>query len=114
MLKKIDFIAVLLAAAIFIESPLFAQSPALIDAGKKEGKVVVYGSLENDTTDAIKNKFQEKNWDLSNKDSTHRRDLFAALTRGLAERIKVASAVCVVPMRRPRQANPEWLADCVL
>jgi iron(III) transport system substrate-binding protein len=59
MFNKINFVA-LLAAAILIQSPAYGQSSSLIEAGKKEGKVVIYGSLENDTTDAIKQAFQKK------------------------------------------------------
>jgi iron(III) transport system substrate-binding protein len=60
MFKKINFVVALLAAALWIQSPVYGQSSSLVEAGKKEGKVVVYGSLESDTTDAIKQKFQEK------------------------------------------------------
>jgi iron(III) transport system substrate-binding protein len=60
MFKKVNFIMALLAAVILIKSPVYGQSPSLIEAGKKEGKVVVYGSLESDTTDAIKEEFQKK------------------------------------------------------
>jgi iron(III) transport system substrate-binding protein len=60
MFKKVNFVIALLAAAILIQSPAYGQSSSLIEAGKKEGKVVIYGSLENDTTDAIKQAFQKK------------------------------------------------------
>lgn len=39
----------------------FAQDARLVEAAKKEGgKVVVYGSLENDTIDAIGKAFADK------------------------------------------------------
>ena len=39
----------------------FSQDPKLIDAAKKEGgKVVVYGSMETFTADAIKAAFEKK------------------------------------------------------
>ena len=60
MFKKVKFVIAPLAAVIFIQSPGYSQSSSLVEAGKKEGKVVVYGSLESDTTEAIKQKFQEK------------------------------------------------------
>ena len=37
-----------------------AQSASLIEAAKKEGKLVIYGSLESDTIAAIKKEFQKK------------------------------------------------------
>jgi len=40
--------------------PAFAQSPQLLDAAKKEGKAVIYGSLESDTMDAILQGFKKK------------------------------------------------------
>ena len=40
--------------------PLFAQDARLTAEGKKEGKVVVYGSLETDIFDGIKNSFEKK------------------------------------------------------
>jgi iron(III) transport system substrate-binding protein len=43
-----------------LASPLFAQDAKLIAEGKKEGKVVVYGSLESDIFDDIKKAFEKK------------------------------------------------------
>ncbi len=40
-------------------APVRSQSTKLIEAGKQEGKAVIYGSLESDTTDAIKQEFQK-------------------------------------------------------
>jgi len=46
---------------IFRLTPVFAQDAKLIEAAKKEGgKVVVYGSLEADTTDVVRKAFEKK------------------------------------------------------
>ena len=50
--------AILLLAAIVKSA--FAQTPELIQAAKKEGAVVVFGSLENDVAAAINNGFEAK------------------------------------------------------
>src|SRR5262249_1843546 len=47
----------LLAVAAFAPAAASAQS---LDAAKKEGKAVVYGSLESDTMEAITNAFTKK------------------------------------------------------
>jgi hypothetical protein len=52
MLRKAQFALAFFAAAIFSAAPLYSQSPSLIAAAKKDGKVVVYGSLESDVADA--------------------------------------------------------------
>ena len=49
-----------LALLVFAAGPSFGQSAKLIEAGKKEGKVVAYGSLESDTFDAIAKAFTKK------------------------------------------------------
>ncbi|HEY7163208.1 MAG TPA: extracellular solute-binding protein, partial [Candidatus Binatia bacterium] len=59
MVKKIKFLAISVAL-IFIARTASAQSAALINAAKKDGKVVAYGSLESDTVDAIKQAFEKK------------------------------------------------------
>ncbi len=46
--------------ALLVAVPGWSQSAKTIEAGKKEGKVVIYGSLESDTTDAIKTAFTKK------------------------------------------------------
>jgi iron(III) transport system substrate-binding protein len=58
-MKKIIFIT---ASLVFILLKIAAaQDAKLIEAAKKEGgKVVVYGSLDSDTGDAIGNAFQKK------------------------------------------------------
>jgi hypothetical protein len=43
-----------LLAATLIAAPVYAQDPKLVEAGKKEGKVTVYGSLETDSAEALK------------------------------------------------------------
>ena len=45
---------------LFNASALYAQSAQLIEAAKKEGKAVIYGSLESDTMDAILQGFRKK------------------------------------------------------
>ncbi len=61
MLKKITFGFAFLATALLTRVPAYSQSASLIEAGKKEGKVVVYGSLESDSADTIFNAFKKKN-----------------------------------------------------
>jgi iron(III) transport system substrate-binding protein len=48
-----------LALLVFTAAPGFSQDAKLIDAGKKEGKVVIYGSLESDSMDAVSKAFQK-------------------------------------------------------
>jgi iron(III) transport system substrate-binding protein len=50
----------LLLAVCFIWGPAFAQDAKLIEAGKKEGKAVVYGSLESDSAETVFNAFKKK------------------------------------------------------
>ena len=53
----------ILAATFFLalSAELFAQSAGLIEAAKKEGgKVVAYGSLESEASDAVKAGFEKK------------------------------------------------------
>jgi iron(III) transport system substrate-binding protein len=49
-----------LSFAVFVTAPAQAQDAKLVQAAKKEGKVVIYGSLESDTVEAIKQPFQKK------------------------------------------------------
>src|SRR6185503_11070568 len=60
MVRRTNFLIVISIAAIFAAAPVFSQSTSLIAAGKKEGKTVVYGSLESDTADAAFNAFKKK------------------------------------------------------
>jgi iron(III) transport system substrate-binding protein len=58
-----NFKSVLLLAAfaLLTSRPAFGQSAELIQAAKKEGgKIVAYGSLESDTTEAVGKAFREK------------------------------------------------------
>src|SRR6266850_7090074 len=59
MLNTMCSIITLLAAALMI-APVYAQDAQLIQAGKKEGKVTVYGSLESESADAIFKVFKQK------------------------------------------------------
>ena len=52
----LSFVAMLVCSAAFVH----AQSASLIEAGKKEGKAVAYGSLESDNMDAVIQGFQKK------------------------------------------------------
>jgi hypothetical protein len=55
------FNLVVTVIAIFISASVFAQDAKLIEATKKEGgKVVLYGSLEPDTTEAIIKRLREE------------------------------------------------------
>ena len=60
MVRRINFLIVISIAVIFTAAPVFSQSASLIAAGKKEGKAVVYGSLESDAADAAFGAFKKK------------------------------------------------------
>jgi iron(III) transport system substrate-binding protein len=60
MLKKIYLLFALAAATMLSAAPLYSQSASLIAAGKKEGKAVVYGSLESDSAESAFNAFKKK------------------------------------------------------
>jgi len=60
MVRRTNFLIVVSIAVIFTAAPVFSQSASLIAAGKKEGKAVVYGSLESDTADAAFGAFKKK------------------------------------------------------
>jgi iron(III) transport system substrate-binding protein len=60
MLNKIRLAFALFTAAVFSAGPLYGQSASLIAAGKKEGKAVVYGSLESDTAESAFGAFKKK------------------------------------------------------
>lgn len=48
-------------ALVLYVTPVFAQDAKLVEAAKKEGgKVVAYGTLESDTTEAVKKAFEKK------------------------------------------------------
>ena len=60
MLKSTTLSLSMLASFLFITSSAVAQDAKLIEAAKKEGKVIAYGSLESDTMEAIMNGFRKK------------------------------------------------------
>jgi iron(III) transport system substrate-binding protein len=51
MRRKSCFLLVLFAATMSAAAPAFSQSAAVLGAAKKEGKAVVYGSLESEAAD---------------------------------------------------------------
>jgi iron(III) transport system substrate-binding protein len=60
MLKRITFLFAILASGMLMSASVYSQSASLIDAGKKDGKAVVYGSLESDTAGAVFKIFKQK------------------------------------------------------
>jgi iron(III) transport system substrate-binding protein len=60
MPNKITFLLLFLASGMLMTASVYSQSTSLIDAGKKEGKAVVYGSLESDTAGAVFKVFKQK------------------------------------------------------
>lgn len=60
MLSKTALYLSLMTSLCGATSALHAQSAQLLEAAKKEGKVVAYGSLESDTMDSIMQAFQKK------------------------------------------------------
>jgi iron(III) transport system substrate-binding protein len=60
MLKKITFLFAFVTSAMLTAASVYSQSATLIDAGKKEGKAVIYGSLESDTAGAVFKLFKQK------------------------------------------------------
>jgi iron(III) transport system substrate-binding protein len=60
MLKITTLSLSVLASFLFVTSSAFAQDAKLIEAAKKEGKAIAYGSLESDTMDEIMKAFRKK------------------------------------------------------
>jgi iron(III) transport system substrate-binding protein len=61
MLRHLIAVKFQLCSMLFLAAPLWAQDTKLIEAAKKEGgKVVVYGSIENDTMDLIGVAFKKR------------------------------------------------------
>ena len=60
MLKEIISGCAFLTTALLVGTPVYSQSTSLIEAGKKEGKTVIYGSLESDSADTVFNVFKKK------------------------------------------------------
>ncbi|MBM4264315.1 MAG: extracellular solute-binding protein [Deltaproteobacteria bacterium] len=59
MLKLTQWVVLTLSFALAGSTSL-GQTPQLIEAAKKDGKVIIYGSLEGDTVDAIIQSFKKK------------------------------------------------------
>jgi len=59
MLMKMKWVLAFIAS-VTVAAPVFAQNAKVVEAGKKEGKVAVYGSLESDTADAVFSQFKKK------------------------------------------------------
>ena len=60
MHKSINFLAASLVILLPLSTPGYSQNAKLIEAAKKEGKVVAYGSLESDNADAVFQVFKKK------------------------------------------------------
>jgi len=60
MLKKITAVMLIFSAIILAAAPVYSQSATVIAAGKKEGKVIVYGSLETDSAESAFGAFKKK------------------------------------------------------
>ena len=54
------FLLAVMFVGSFLAPKAFGQDAKLIEAAKKEGKAVIYGSLESDTTEAIQKVFRQK------------------------------------------------------
>ena len=52
--------ALLFIVALAVADSAFAQEAKLIADGKKEGKVVIYGSMETDIFEGIQKAFEKK------------------------------------------------------
>jgi iron(III) transport system substrate-binding protein len=60
MQKQVNCLIAAAVAMIIGAGPVYSQSANLVTAGKKEGKAVVYGSLESDSAGAIFGEFKKK------------------------------------------------------
>jgi iron(III) transport system substrate-binding protein len=60
MLKQIVAISILMIGLVLSIAPASSQTTNVIAAGKKEGKAVVYGSLESDSATSIFGDFKKK------------------------------------------------------
>jgi iron(III) transport system substrate-binding protein len=60
MLKTITFLFLFITSGMLMKASVHSQSTSLVDAGKKEGKAVIYGSLESDTAGAVFKIFKQK------------------------------------------------------
>ena len=59
-MKKFDFCLIAVCSVIFSALPVLAQDAALVQAARKEGKVVWYTSLALPSSTAISHYFQQK------------------------------------------------------
>ncbi len=60
MARKLKLCLAMIAVLLLAADPAFTQNTPVSDAAKKEGRVVVYGSLDSDTFAAIKKPFEKK------------------------------------------------------
>jgi len=60
MRRKWRFLLAVMFMGSFVGQKAFSQDAKLIEAAKKDGKVVIYGSLESDIADAATKPFQKK------------------------------------------------------
>ena len=60
MLTSVYILLITLLSLPLTVTAVHAQSAQLLEAAKKEGKAVIYGSLEGDTMDAIMQGFKKK------------------------------------------------------
>ncbi|MEK7341795.1 MAG: extracellular solute-binding protein [Candidatus Binatota bacterium] len=60
MKNHIKSLLAFVAALLFSVPQASAQDAKLVEAAKKEGKVVIYGSLESDTVETVSKAFQKK------------------------------------------------------
>jgi hypothetical protein len=69
-------ILLLLVLSLFFAQAVLAQDAKLLAEAKKEGKLVVYGSMEQDIFEGVRQSFQKKN--------RHPGRILARLRRGRA------------------------------
>lgn len=60
MREKLHSLWIFLSVLFFLVGSAYGQNAKVVEAGKKEGKVAVYGSLESDTAEAVFNAFKKK------------------------------------------------------
>ena len=60
MHQSTNFLPASLVVLLPLSTPSYSQNAKLIEAAKKEGKVVAYGSLESDNADAVFQVFKKK------------------------------------------------------
>ena len=60
MTRKFRSTFALMIPVLFFAASAFGQDAKLIEAAKKEGKVVIYGSLESDNAEDVGKAFKKK------------------------------------------------------